>query len=556
MLDFAFDAFSAYNAMLFLFGALVFILIGGGLIAYWIYWRLASVRVKGRIVGVKSTGARRSATDWQREYQGSSALGDDPPDTQTIKEAFAEDFRQGPVKTVFASLIVMLFVLMPFGFFLFGAWSAYDVVWLKLHGYQAQGTITGYETTYDSESGTIYYPVVRYTDQHGDTYQEEDRLGTGSEPFAQGQKIGVYYDPDDPARFVLDTVWRYMTFSLAFMGIGGLFVGFMAFGLIRAQRDEDTPMAPAAERRKIAAIKRKYYNSQYYTPVYEFQTPQGDRVQADGDDDSSNWLADKLPGRQVTLMVIRGKDGTRKVKRPGKLLLVFGTIFLAPGLVMLHNALLHLSFNLATVLLVLAALGFAGFRLRQAIIDNRDRFPSMEDIRDEFKGGIKVETTVGANYLMTPAEIRERVRILDRNALLAVLVMFFFGVGITFAGYTVFQERHDLSGVAMVAQGEVTGLKSRRTGTDANYVYYPVIAFKTWAGERVSFEGKTGSNPPLRQAGDKVVVLYDPDDPERAMIDKGFMNWLEPLALFIIGLLFLYYAMTMTAGITGRAMRR
>lgn len=553
MFDLVFDAFAAFNAMIFLFGALLCLTVAACLIGYWLYWRARSIRVKARIVGVRSSGTRRSDEQWQKEYESSSAL-DDEQSFEEIKKDFGSDFKKNPFSTIGAYFIAMLFVLMPFVFFGVGAWFAYEYINLKTHGQYTQGVISSYEASYDSENGTSYYPVVSYQDQSGIRYNEKDRLGTGFPSYPKGQSVGVYYEAANPSNFIIDSFWRYMGFALAFMGISSVFIAVMFGGLFMQLRDKEIKDQPVKMRKKIVDIKRAHYTNQQYTPIYEFTTKQGERLQVDGDQ-SSNWLADKLPGKELTVMFMPHRPN--KARKPGKLLLIFGLVFLVPGLFMIKVFFDQLELNLGLVLAFLGAAGYFGFQISRVLkkLPPRSEWPSFEEIKKEMKQGgfIQVESLNSAGYIMNAAEIRERLRILDRQALISVPIIIIISFGMIAGGYYLFKDMNELSGKAMVAAGDVVDIKSRSSSD--GYSYYPVIAFKTAAHERIRFVGKVGSNPSIYSTGDKVLVLYDPEDPQRAIIDHGFMNWLPSLGLINFGAILMFYSISLLFGIMSRRRR-
>lgn len=88
---------------------------------------------------------------------------------------------------------------------------------------------------------------------------------------------------------------------------------------------------------------------------------------------------------------------------------------------------------------------------------------------------------------------------------------------------------------AEVAEGTVVAIKSRDYG---DRTYYPVIRFKPFGNPQIEFEGDSTEERPAYERGDSVTVLYDPANPEKALI-KSFMSlWLGPIATGILGTLF------------------
>jgi len=88
--------------------------------------------------------------------------------------------------------------------------------------------------------------------------------------------------------------------------------------------------------------------------------------------------------------------------------------------------------------------------------------------------------------------------------------------------------------VAVVAQQRPEATGALRT------FYYPVVEFTTPAGEVIRFQDNTGVDRPslLPPKGDRVKVLYDPDNPQVAMIASWSNLWLLPAVLLGVGSLF------------------
>jgi len=57
----------------------------------------------------------------------------------------------------------------------------------------------------------------------------------------------------------------------------------------------------------------------------------------------------------------------------------------------------------------------------------------------------------------------------------------------------------------------------------------------------VRFQDRTGSGSATtaRSSGERVTVIYDPEQPEHAMIYRGQWSWVVPLGLLTLGLLIL-----------------
>jgi hypothetical protein len=87
------------------------------------------------------------------------------------------------------------------------------------------------------------------------------------------------------------------------------------------------------------------------------------------------------------------------------------------------------------------------------------------------------------------------------------------------------------------ATGTVVAV-SRETDSDGEVTFYPVVRFTTAHGKEIEFKSSTGSKPASHSTGDRVEVLYDPDDPSDAQL-SGFLDlWLGPGVLLLLGACF------------------
>jgi hypothetical protein len=78
--------------------------------------------------------------------------------------------------------------------------------------------------------------------------------------------------------------------------------------------------------------------------------------------------------------------------------------------------------------------------------------------------------------------------------------------------------------------GIVTQMEESSTSEGGCCVYSPVIEFKA-NGQTYTFEGDNASYPPEYSVGEEVRVLYNPEDPSNAQINKASERWLMPVIL-------------------------
>lgn len=86
------------------------------------------------------------------------------------------------------------------------------------------------------------------------------------------------------------------------------------------------------------------------------------------------------------------------------------------------------------------------------------------------------------------------------------------------------------------------GVKTRATVVrleeGSKHTRYPVVQFKTAAGEVIEDRGKVSSNPPAFKEGQEVEVFYKPDEPREWVINEWFDLWFLPsiFGFFSVGI--------------------
>ncbi len=121
------------------------------------------------------------------------------------------------------------------------------------------------------------------------------------------------------------------------------------------------------------------------------------------------------------------------------------------------------------------------------------------------------------------------------------------------AGYLFFDNRAWLAR-SVEAQGEVIELVAARDGDGGNVLFAPKVRFQTADGKSVEFQSSLRTNPPAYAVGQRVKVLYDPDNPGSASLAGFFSLWFATMVLGFIGTVFT--AVGVTAAVILRRMAR
>jgi hypothetical protein len=113
--------------------------------------------------------------------------------------------------------------------------------------------------------------------------------------------------------------------------------------------------------------------------------------------------------------------------------------------------------------------------------------------------------------------------------------LIFLGVGIILLAIGAFFMLKEQSFLvrAVSTSGTVTTFAYTSRGSSC-----PIIAFTTQSGEQAHYRSYVCSNPPAYQAGQKVQIYYDPNDPSDAQMAGGWGQYTVTIILVLIGLPF------------------
>ncbi len=277
--------------------------------------------------------------------------------------------------------------------------------------------------------------------------------------------------------------------------------------------------------------KKKNFAGEMYHPVFEYKMPNGELVETIGSMASSGLLG-KLPGKIVTLMI--SPNDNKIVRRPSVFLPIFGLIFFLPGIFIMNIALTSFDINYVSILMFFGLLGFIAYKIRKAIlkIPDADRKKIWEKIKDRDFSDVKVTTPKKKEEkkgrILERHEIIERVKLHIKHARIAAYGMFVIAPCLAGGAYYTGSDMLERVSTGVQVVGEVVDIKSRYSSNSdggSSYTYYSVVKFADLNGNSVRFEDSVGSSSPMHRRGDEVEVLYIPQDPEDAIIDRGIFNW-------------------------------
>uniref|UniRef100_A0A2P1CZ83 DUF3592 domain-containing protein n=1 Tax=Nostoc sp. FSN-E TaxID=2027337 RepID=A0A2P1CZ83_9NOSO len=110
----------------------------------------------------------------------------------------------------------------------------------------------------------------------------------------------------------------------------------------------------------------------------------------------------------------------------------------------------------------------------------------------------------------------------------------FGGIGSIFlvVGISVTLNTRSFVATSVSTQGTVIDFKRR------SKAYYPVVKFTPSSGDPTVFEANSGSSTPEFQKGQQVEVLYNPQQPNSAMIHSWLDLWFLPAMFTGMGAIF------------------
>ena len=309
--------------------------------------------------------------------------------------------------------------------------------------------------------------------------------------------------------------------ALACLGLGGLTLGNALYWRVHGLRVSGTIIGVIPE-------------GNVYIPVYRYTLPNGQSCEAKSDS-GSNLLRGKETGRNVPLL-ISPHQPTEARDAGSHVMELIGLVIALPGLWLGYTALTAYPITAMTWIMGVVMLFYLAERGYRIFVPKGQHL-SIEEWKKRLAGGhppaIDLTKVRRIEDIASAAAVQNAWQSQWRNAkwlrpVLALLAVVLLVVGIRQSMTIV-----HLQSAGLRAPGEVVRLKEERSS--GHYSYYPVIRFRTVNNARVEFKDSIGSNPPSRRVGDKVTVLYLPDDLASAIIDRGVWgNWIIPAVLFLL----------------------
>lgn len=506
MFEMIFQAIMAWHLIGMLLIAVVFGAIGAVMVGYHVFWKAKAKRIRGRI---KAVYVRGGVLDPLKE--------DDIIERHKRSKRAKDSEEVKPPGKVF----YVLFMSIPMIFMLVGVYFGYKYFDLSTNGAYAEATVIRNDASYDSDNGTSYAAVVSFVDQSGQSHEAKDNISYGGSPsYSAGTKVGVYYHPHDPQKFMIADFWHNMLLPFVFFLFGLGFMVLFTLGMSKSQKGA----APQAE------VSNKDYTDEMYYALYEYQDSNGNYVEC-LDDGGSNSLTDKIPGEATTLLMMPGSD---KVTRLSVVVPIIGLIFIGVGVFVGVQFVAIFDFNPFVLIFTILGGGYIAFRIRRAImkIPADDRKEIWEFVTkgkfDSAKAAkFKEENSKPKGRALNDEEVMVRLKHYRKQERIGSYLGLVIALGLMGGAYYTGNDMIERVKNGASAQGIVTDITSKRSrSSDGDTImYYSTVEFTAPNGETVKFKDSMGASYPLHKDGQAVPVLYYPDQPTDAMIDRGIWNW-------------------------------
>jgi hypothetical protein len=269
-----------------------------------------------------------------------------------------------------------------------------------------------------------------------------------------------------------------------------------------------------------------------YFPVYRYQLPDGTTCEATSDTGSSA-TSGMATGRTVSLMVFANHPDMASDAN-GYVGEAIGIVLLVIGGTLGYVALTAWPVTPMTWVMLGGIVLYGATKIRK-LIPPRDQRPVAPAWRNWQAQKARANDVRPIEEITSAADLpAQRAKQRKTNRILAPVGSV---VGITLCALSVHlgQTVYGLQTHGQRASGTVMRLEADHSSDRSSY--YPVVRFVTGAGTTREFRDSIGSNPPSYHSGDSVTVLYlDRAAAAEPIIDRGFWNWLAPVAAGGFGL--------------------
>ena len=183
-----------------------------------------------------------------------------------------------------------------------------------------------------------------------------------------------------------------------------------------------------------------------------------------------------------------------------------------------------------------AVTALVGYKVLGSLRQKRASLQEWRDAKKALRPRVFTEATKNQIRWADPAAVDAAVQKQQKANRFAIPILLVSGVGLVVLSGYLQRSTSAFLARAVHAQGVVVDLAANRSSGNNGYTYAPVVEFEV-EGRTYKFKDSVSSNPSWYRRGDLVSVLYDPDRPSNARIDRGKWNRIVPMLVGAFGAL-------------------
>jgi hypothetical protein len=314
--------------------------------------------------------------------------------------------------------------------------------------------------------------------------------------------------------------------EILFLLVGLVFVAFGVGVVLAEARARRGAWAQQGEVVGFSTGKGGDSGAPSYHPVVEYDGPDGRKRYLECLVGSSSPFG--AVGDAVTVLVQPG-DPEKAVLKSS---LTYG-VGAALGLMGLASCIVFFAVFRATPFSLVSAAGvvtWAAYQFRRSTGAKPISLEIWRKYKDEaFCPKVFTDATKAGIPWADPEALRTAIAKQQKVNRIVLPVLVLAGVGLLFLGVHLHQKTAAFLARAVRAPGVVVEMATNHS-SDGGDTYAPVVEFEH-QGRKHTFKDSISSNPPSFRRGEAVGVLYDPDQPRDARIDRGRWNKAVPILI-------------------------
>ena len=257
---------------------------------------------------------------------------------------------------------------------------------------------------------------------------------------------------------------------------------------------------------------------------------------------SSNMCKHEI-GDPIDIYVLDSNPPEARLKSKGMLL--FSGLFLAMGIACLVG--FFIAFEISLFSIATAAVILLGIAINIIFMMRKHHIYSISDLKRTIAHA-KAQHASDTHHKSADRNSSPKKYIRSNHELKkhtkptpAILIFIVALISLGLCGTSVYWglEHWEFQQRATTTHGTVIDFERSTSTSDGRTTttYAPIIQFTPQQGSSsIKFTDNFGSSSPSEKRGDQVTVLYLPDDPSEAIMDKGWLNWFGPGLLGLIGI--------------------